>query len=119
MPYIKEDLFFNHYVWNIDRRDEIDAADLNNMPLNHAEGYEFLLFANSFLDIYLPHNTIEDLYSLEFVLLHHLPPYIKAKSNVATWLASNTYFLTFTKNMQLYHHDKIYRKHINQNNSVM
>jgi hypothetical protein len=106
LSYIKEDLLFNHYLWTVDRTGETGAADLNTMPLELAEGNEILSFANTFLDIYMPDHTIDDLHSLEVVLLHYLPQYVKAKNDVAAWLANKAYFLNFTKNVKLYDYRK-------------
>ena len=100
--YTQEDLLLKHYVWTIDNRGEAAGSDLGTETLDAMEGYEVLLFANTFLDAYMPDNTVEDLHSLEHIFLNHLPPYMSAKHDIARWLARNAYFITFTKNSKMY-----------------
>jgi hypothetical protein len=105
LTYQAKDLLYNHYTWKTDRREEPGAGDLDTSLLDPLEGFEVLLFATTFLDLYLPEHTVDDLHSLEFIFLHHLPPYLRAKNHIAVWLAKRSYFIQFTKNIKLYHQE--------------
>ena len=94
--YTKTDLRLRHYMWNIDRREVSTAYDLDNDPLNTLEGYEVLIFANTFLDLYLPDHNVLDLNGLEDVLANHLPSYLTTRRDIASWLGKNLYFIKYS-----------------------
>lgn len=98
--YIKEDLQYNHYAWNVDRRDDPAGLDLDAAELDLLQGYEVLLFANTFLTLYLPDNTVDDLHGLENVFVQHLPPYITTKKDIALWIAKNLSLLQIFKKIK-------------------
>ena len=102
IEYTKAELSMKHYLWSSDRREDADAYDLDTMPLDILQGYEVLIFANTFLNLYLPHHTIKDLHHLEHALIEHLPHYVKAKRDVAAWLGKHLYFVRSGKTADIY-----------------
>jgi hypothetical protein len=101
--YKKEDLHFDHYVFTVDRRDMLQAKDLNEDLLDIEEGYELLLFVNTFLDLYVPDHTINDLHAVEYIFANNLPPYLRVKKDIAIWLAKNLHYLDFAKHANVFY----------------
>lgn len=100
--YKKTDLLYNHYVYTVDRRDILQAQDLNEDLLDIEEGYEFLLFANTFLDLYVPDHNVDDLHAIEYIIVNNLPPYVRIKKDIAIWLAKNLHYISFAKRANHY-----------------
>ena len=101
-PYTTSDLYFDHYLWNVNRSARPEAYDLDKTPLDVLEGHEVVAFANTFLELYVPGHTAEDLHSIEHVLLHMLPSYIVHKCDVANWLAKNLKMLEIARRTKMY-----------------
>lgn len=91
------DLRMKHYAWDVDRRGQPGCHDLNLDELDVLQGYEVLLYANSFLNLYVPDHTTDDLQVVEYMLFHFLPVNLRAKSEIATWMARRIRQFNFVK----------------------
>lgn len=87
--YTKADMALQHYSWDIDRRDEPAGADLDTSALDRAQGYEVLLFANTFLNLYVPGHDRHDLQLVEHILMNEIPFSVSTKNTVAIWIAAH------------------------------
>lgn len=86
VKYQKDDLWLKHYTWTVDNRDDLSALDIGTELLDVLQGYEVLLFANTFLDMYFPEHTKNDLHFVEIAIAEHLPLNCRAKNDVSAWL---------------------------------
>jgi len=112
IDYTKTQLYFKHYLWSVDRREDIDTHDLDTQPLDVLQGFEVLIFANTFLNLYLPDHTITDLHNLEVALMGTEPHYMKSKKDIATYLARHIYLV---RPKEVYHRSQEgYRPAFNQ-----
>ena len=84
----KDLLLFDDYFWDIDRRYARGCHDIGNEPLIFNQGYEVLLFAITFLELYQPCYTLGDLQAVEYLIRFKVPRYITAKNSVAFWIAN-------------------------------
>jgi hypothetical protein len=91
LNYNKSDLKLKHYTWTVDNRDNPAAHDLGTEIMDTGQGYEVLLFANTFLELYRPRHTIIDLRIVEIAIARHLPYTGMSKSEVAVWFGK--YFI--------------------------
>jgi len=96
MPvYTKDDLQLQHYHWDLP--EVLDTNVLDSTPLDVLNGHEMLAFSTLFLECYIPGHTKEDLNAVEFVIVDHLPKYIKAKNDIAFWIARHMNFFKWLK----------------------
>ena len=93
LDYTRGNLYFRHYLWTNDERENNDAYDLDMQPLDVLQGYEVLIFANTFLNLYLPDHTVTDLHHLEYALRDAVPYYLKSKHEISAHLAKHMYLV--------------------------
>jgi hypothetical protein len=98
--YTRSELCLRHYLWTIDRRKDNEAHDLDAQVLDILQGNEVLMFANTFLNRYLPGHTIQNLHNLEYALVTHLPNYLVTKRQIAEWLTENDHLFTSDPRLQ-------------------
>jgi hypothetical protein len=102
ISYTAHDLYYDHYLWTVDRRGQPGSLDLDTTPLDVWQGNEVVLFANTFLNLYVPGHTVEHLYGLEYMIARLLPPYVRSKSDIAIWLARNLKMLEVARRTKIY-----------------
>jgi len=103
LEYTQADLRFKHYRFSVDNRNNPEAHDLDLEVLDLMQGYEVLIFANTFLNLFLPDHSVADLHNLEGVFLSMLPRNITTKRDIAAWLARHIYYIRFRSVPSMYH----------------
>ena len=98
--YSRSEMCLRHYLWGVDRRKQTDANELDAQVLDIRQGNEVLMFANAFLNRYLPGHTVQNLHNLEHALVNHLPNYLVTKRQIAEWLTENDHLFISDSRLQ-------------------